>query len=56
MWTINVQMIKLVLEKAEELEIILPTTDGLSKKQEIPEKHLLLFYWLYQSLWLYVSQ
>ena len=35
-------MIKLVLEKAEEPEIVLPTSGGLSKKQEIPEKHLFM--------------
>ena len=34
MWTMNFQMFKLVLEKAEELEIILPTHAGSSKKQE----------------------
>ena len=42
MWTMNFQMIKLVLEKAEEPEIVLPTSGGLSKKQEIPEKHLFM--------------
>ena len=30
----NFQMFKLVLEKAEETEIKLPTSDGSSKKQE----------------------
>ena len=33
-WTVNFQMFKLVLEKAEESEIKLPTSDGSSKKQE----------------------
>ena len=33
-WTVNFQMLKLVLEKAEEPEIKLPTSDGSSKKQE----------------------
>ena len=32
-------MFKLVLEKAEEPEIKLPTSAGSSKKQEVPEKH-----------------
>ena len=32
------------LEKAEEPEIKLPTSAGSLKKQEIPEKHLLLLY------------
>ena len=34
MGTVNVQMIKLVLEKAEEPEIKLPTSIGSSKMQE----------------------
>ena len=34
MWTVNFQMFKLVLEKAEEPEIKLPTSVGPSKKQE----------------------
>ena len=34
MWTVNFQMFKLVLEKAEELEFKLPTSTGSSKKQE----------------------
>ena len=34
----NFQMIKLVLDKADEPEIVLPTSSALSKKQEIPEK------------------
>ena len=34
MWTKNFQMFKLVLEKAEEPEIKLPTSAGSSKKQE----------------------
>ena len=39
----NFQMSKLDLEKAEEPEIKLPTSVGSSKKQDIPEKHLLLY-------------
>ena len=34
LWTVNFQMFKLVLEKVEEPEIKLPTSDGSSKKQE----------------------
>ena len=34
MWTMKFQMFKLVLEKAEEPEIKLPTSAGSSKKQE----------------------
>ena len=33
-WTVNFQMFKLTLEKAEEPEIQLPTSIGSSKKQE----------------------
>ena len=33
----NFQMFKLVLEKAEETEIKLPTSAGSSKKQEFPK-------------------
>ena len=33
-WTVNFHMFKLVLEKAEEPEIKLPTSVGSSKKQE----------------------
>ena len=38
MWTVNFLMFKLVLEKAEEPEIKLPTTAGSSKKQESSRK------------------
>ena len=51
-WTMNLQMFKLFLEKAEEPEIKLD--HGKSKR--VPEKHLLLLYWLCQSLWLSGSQ
>ena len=42
--TVNFQMFKLVLEKAEEPEIKLPTSTGSSKKQRVPEKHVFLLY------------
>ena len=38
MWTINFQMFKLDLEKAEEPEIKLPSSVGSSKKQESSRK------------------
>ena len=38
----ELRMFKLDLEKAEEPEIKLPTSVGSSKKEESPEKHLLL--------------
>ena len=56
MWTVNFQMFKLVLEKAEEPETKLPTSTGSSKIKRVPEKHLFLLYWLCQSLWLCGSQ
>ena len=37
-WTVNFQMFKLVLEKAEEPEIKLPTSAGSSKKHESSRK------------------
>ena len=54
--TMNFQMFKLVLEKAEEHEIKLPTSIASLKKQESSEKHRFLLYWIYQSLWLCGSQ
>ena len=38
MWTVNFQMFKLVLDKAEEPEIKLPTSAGSWKKQESSRK------------------
>ena len=38
MWTVNFQMLKLVLEKAEEPETKLPTSAGSWKKQESSRK------------------
>ena len=38
MWTVNFQMFKLVLEKAEEPEIKLPTSPGSWEKQESSRK------------------
>ena len=38
MWSISFEMFMLVLEKAEETEIKLPTSDGLSKMQESSRK------------------
>ena len=52
MWTVNFQMFKLDLVKADEPEIKLPTSTGSSKSKRVPEKHLLLLYWLCQSSWL----
>ena len=49
-WTVNFQMFKLVLEKAEEPEIKLPNPLEHRKSKKVPEKHLFLLYWLCQSL------
>ena len=38
MWTVNFQMFKLVLEKAEEPDIKLPTSTGSSRKWESSKK------------------
>ena len=56
-WTVNFQIFKLDLEKAEKPEIKLLTSTGSSKKQESSrKKHLFLLYWLCQRLWLCGSQ
>ena len=56
-WTVNFQMFKLDLEKAEEPEIKLPTSIGSLKKQESSrKKKILLLYWLCRSLWVCGSQ
>ena len=47
--------VHLDLEKAEEPEIMLPSMDH-RQSNGIPEEHLLLLYWLHESLWLCVSQ
>ena len=40
MWTMNFQMFKLVLEKAEEPETKLPTSAGSSKKEQSSRKNI----------------
>ena len=42
--TVNFQMFKLVLEKAEEPETKLPTSAGSSKSKRVPEKNLFVLY------------
>ena len=56
MWTENFQMFKLDLEEAEESDQIANIHWIIKKVREFQEKHLLLFYWLHQSLWLCGSQ
>ena len=46
----NSQMFKLDLENSEEPKIKLQHLLDHWKSKRIPEKHLLLLYWLYQSL------
>ena len=43
MWTVNLQMFKLVLEKAEEPEIKLPVSTGSSKNQEF-QKNIYFYF------------
>ena len=42
--TVNFQIFKLVLEKAEEPDIKLPISIASSKSKRVPERHLLLLY------------
>ena len=58
MWTVNFQMFKLDLEKAEESEIKLPTSlDHQKKTKRIPEKNIYFcFIDFCQSFWLCRSQ
>ena len=56
MWTVNLWMFKLDLGKVEEPEIKLPTSTGSYTSERVPEKHVLLLYWLCQGLWQCGSQ
>ena len=57
MWTMNFQMFKLVLEKAEEPEIKLPTSAGSSKKaREFQNKTSLSALLTMPKIWLCGSQ
>ena len=40
MWTMNFQMFKFVLEKAEEPKIKLPTSTGHRKSKRVPGKNI----------------
>ena len=53
---VNFQMFKLDLEKAEEPEINCQHLLDQWKSKRVPEKHILLLYWLLQSLSLCGSQ
>ena len=49
MWTVNCQMFKLDLEKAEEQRSNCQHPLDHRKSKRVPEKHLLLLYWLCQK-------
>ena len=55
-WTVNFQMFKLDLEKAEEPEIELPTSTGSSKKQEKTRKTSTSDLLTTPKFWLWGSQ
>ena len=56
-WTVNFQMFKLDLEKAErDQRSSCQHLLDHQKSKRVPEKHLLLIYWICQSLWLCGSQ
>ena len=52
---VNFQLFKLVLKKAKEPEIKLPTSAGSSNKQESSRKHLFLLYRPCQSLTVWIT-
>ena len=52
MWTINFQMFKVNLEKAEDQRSNCQHPLDHWKSNRVPEKHLLLLYWPCQGLWL----
>ena len=54
-WTMNFQMFKLDLEKAEEPEIKLPTSTGSSKKQEEFQKNVYFCFIDYANVFDYVD-
>ena len=55
-WTMNFQMFKMGLEKAENHRSNCQHPLDHWKRKRIPEKHLLLLQCLHKSLWLCVSQ
>ena len=54
-WTVNFQMFKLILEKAEEPEIKLPTSTGSWKKQESSRKNIYFCFIDYAKAFDYVD-
>ena len=56
MWTVNLQMFKLDLAKAEEPKIKLPTSAGSLKKQENSRKNIYFWFTDYAKVFDYVDQ
>ena len=48
-WTMNFQMLKLVLEKARGTRDQIANICWIIKSKRVPEKHLFLLYWLCQA-------
>ena len=55
MWTVNFQMVKLVLEKTEEPKIKLPTSSGSSKEQESSRKNIYFFFIDYAKAFVWIT-
>ena len=55
-WTVNFQMFKLYLPRQRNQRSNCQHLLDHRKSKRVPEKHLLLLYWLRQSLWLCGSQ
>ena len=55
MWTVNFQMFKLDLEKAEKPEIELPTSAGSSKKQENTRKKIYFYFIDYTKAFVWIT-
>ena len=53
---VNFQMLKLVLERQRNQRSNFQHLLDHGESKRVPEKHLFLLYWLYQSLWLCGSQ
>ena len=54
-WNMNLQMCKLVLEKAEEPEIKLPTSAGSLKKQESSRKSIYFCFIDYAKAFVWIT-
>ena len=52
MWTVNFQMFKLDLEKGRSQRSNCQHPVDHIKNKKVPEKHLLLLYWIQQCFWL----